>query len=70
MFFDLKIKKNKNERNEFLGIDIHQNMIFRKKNFYKLQMRCHFSKPSKKEFTTRLKKTGLRFLFYYKKKNF
>ena len=70
MIFSKKIEKNNNAGNEFLGINTHENMIFRLKFFCKLQRRRHFSELSKKGLTTRPKKTGLRFLIYYKKKKF
>ena len=34
MIFGKKIEKNNNAGNEFLGINTHENMIFRKKNFF------------------------------------
>ena len=62
-----KIVKNNNAENEFLWINTHHNMIFRKQIFCKLQRRHHFSELSKKSLTIRPKKTGLRFLIYSKK---
>ena len=68
MIFGKKIEKNNNAGNQFLGINAHENMIFTKIFFCKLQRRRHFSELSKKGLTTLPKKTGLRFLIYFKKK--
>ena len=70
MIYGQKIEKNNNAGNEFLGINTHHNMIFRKKNFCKLLRRRHFSELSKKGLITRTKKTGLKFLIYSMKINF
>ena len=44
MIFGKKIKKNNNLRNEFLGINTHENMTFIKKNFFR---KLHYSKKKK-----------------------
>ena len=47
-----KIEKNNNVGNEFLGINTHNNMIFKKKFFLQVAEVAIFSELSKKGLTT------------------
>ena len=48
MIFGQKIEKNNNAGNEFLGINSHENMIFRKKIFLQVAEAPPFFKAVKK----------------------